>query len=408
MSKPLVSPRKPARRKNPRQSVTQLQTWQVIAQDIPIYFRKEPPLDPELFVYVRVVMLWPTLGKASLVDIRMSDAGQKPARFVAFFTGDCTGFFHDTKKTDQLCLYLSDATMHRVEEQSKQDTLNLPFTLTWDRRCRLKYVERGMVDRSIAFPTRTLLSFPLVTDVNQHLGKAEEKQAAIQAKANQNQKRLKRKKAASSVPEDELLDLSSALPVSVAEVPHSFDATAAGAGPLPRDRYLTPQPEEVRRARSHRAKKRKPQREGQKAAELQQHPAPPSDNVDPAIVPVNTKVISSKVSDDGLNPPKEDIIDLTIKEESRSATPTSLARVPGSNEDPAELKAGWVCSSGILDFHVLTRKQGSFLPLNDILCSTDTRRLYSTIGVVTHSRDVTETRTKGIWSSPYLDCWCMN
>ena len=45
---------------------------------------------------------------------------------------------------------------------------------------------------------------------------------------------------------------------------------------------------------------------------------------------------------------------------------------------------------------VLTRKQGCFLPLNGIVGSTDTRKAYATIGVVTCARDVTETRTKGI------------
>ena len=163
MPRPLVSPsdtRRPAKRRNPGQSVNQLQSQQVPARDIPMYFRKEPLQDPELFVYVEVVMLWPASAKACLMDVRMSDEKRNPARFFAFFTGDCACFFHDVKQSDRLCLYLSDATMHQVEEQCKQDTLNLPFTLTWDKTCRLKHVKKGIVDRSITFPTRAVPQFP--------------------------------------------------------------------------------------------------------------------------------------------------------------------------------------------------------------------------------------------------------
>lgn len=124
-----------------------------------MYFRKTPPLDSQSFVYVAVVMLWPEEGKASLMDVRMSGVRENPGRFFAYFTGDCAGFFRDVKKSDQLCLYLSDAILQPVEEQSKQNTLNLPFTLTWDKKCRLNYVEKGMVDRPVTFPTRALLCF---------------------------------------------------------------------------------------------------------------------------------------------------------------------------------------------------------------------------------------------------------
>lgn len=144
---------KPAKRKN--QSVKLLQAWQVLAENIPMYFEKESPLDPGLFVFVQVVMLWPPSGKASLADVQMSEEGRKPARFFAFFTGDCTtGFFRDVKPLDKVFLYLSDATVQQVEGQCKQNTLNLPFTLTWDKTCRLRHVEKGMVDRFITFPTR--------------------------------------------------------------------------------------------------------------------------------------------------------------------------------------------------------------------------------------------------------------
>lgn len=162
MSKPLIPPpdnHKPTRRKNPGQSVNQLKTWQVPAHNVPMYFKKKPPRDPESFIYVQVVMLWPALGKASLVDVLMSQARRTPARFFAFFTGDCTGFFRDVKTMDILCLYLSDATVRQVEEQCKQNTLNLPFTLTWDKICRLKYVEKGMIGRSTTLPTGALPQF---------------------------------------------------------------------------------------------------------------------------------------------------------------------------------------------------------------------------------------------------------
>ena len=43
------------------------------------------------------------------------------------------------------------------------------------------------------------------------------------------------------------------------------------------------------------------------------------------------------------------------------------------------------------------------MPLSDISCSTDTRKQYSAIGVVTNARAVTETRTKGI--SIFCLCW---
>lgn len=151
---PPLDSHKPGKRKNPGESVKKLQTRQVLARDIPRYFRGEPPLDPESFVYVRVEMLWPALGRASLVDISMFDVKDNPARFFAFFTGDCTGFFGGVTPLDKLCLYLSDATISEVEERCKQDTLNLPFALTWDKKCMLKYVEREVVGRSITFPTR--------------------------------------------------------------------------------------------------------------------------------------------------------------------------------------------------------------------------------------------------------------
>ena len=143
--------RKPGKPKNLGPSVNQMSTL-VLAQDIPIYFKKHPPLDPEAFVYVEVVQFWPKQGKASLTDVRMTKAKHGLARFFAFFTGDCTGVLEKVKPRDQFCLYLSDAAIHSVEDQCKQNTLNLPFTLTYDKICRLKYVEKDTVVRSVTFP----------------------------------------------------------------------------------------------------------------------------------------------------------------------------------------------------------------------------------------------------------------
>jgi hypothetical protein len=146
--------RRLAQRWIPEFSLGQRRAWQVLARDIPMYFGKKLPLDSDSFVYVMVEMLWPDLGKASLVDVRMSEGKDTPARFFAYFTRDCAGFFRDVKQLDLLCLYLSDATTQQVEEQCKQNTLNLPFTLTWNKTCRLRYVEMGMASYSITFPTR--------------------------------------------------------------------------------------------------------------------------------------------------------------------------------------------------------------------------------------------------------------
>jgi len=151
---PPLDGRRTGKRKNPGQSVNQMAT-QITARDIPVYFKKQPPLDPEVFVYVEVVIVWPETSKVSLKDVRMSEAKFGPARFPAFFTGNCTGFLQRVEVGDRFCLYLSDATRHGVEEQCEQNTLNLPFTLTYDKTCRLKYVEKGMVGASITFPTRT-------------------------------------------------------------------------------------------------------------------------------------------------------------------------------------------------------------------------------------------------------------
>jgi len=151
---PPLDGNKPKKRQNPGASVKQMPN-QVLAQDIPMYFKKQPPLDSGAFVYVEVVIIWPDLGKVSLADIRMAAAGRKPTRFSAVFTGNCTGFLSSVKVEDKLCLYLSDATIHGVEGQCKQNTLNLPFTLTYRKRCRLKCLGGGTAGSYVTFPTRT-------------------------------------------------------------------------------------------------------------------------------------------------------------------------------------------------------------------------------------------------------------
>jgi hypothetical protein len=151
---PMAPPdgRKTGKPKNPGLSVKQMSTL-VLTQDIPIYFKKQPPRDPEAFVYVEVVQLWPEVGKASLTDARMTKAKHRPLRFFAFFTGGCAGILKKAKPQDKICLYLSDAAIHDVEGQCKQNTLNLPFTLTYDKICRLRCVEKDMVGPPIAFST---------------------------------------------------------------------------------------------------------------------------------------------------------------------------------------------------------------------------------------------------------------
>lgn len=158
MSKRPTAPsdeRNPGKRKNFARPVRKLGAWHVLAKHIPAYLGKQPPLNSELFVYVEVEMLWPDSGKASLVDVLMCDAEDKPARFTAFFTKNSSGFFRHAKQSDRFCIYLSDAKLHQVEDQCKQDTLNLPFTLTWDTACRLKRVEKDRMVSDIVFPTRT-------------------------------------------------------------------------------------------------------------------------------------------------------------------------------------------------------------------------------------------------------------
>ena len=216
--------------------------------------------------------------------------------------------------------------------------------------------------------------------------------AAAAAQDKAKQRIVARKTVTYSIPEVKLQEAGSALPYDTSDTPPRSE-TSTKFGSLPGDRYPTPQPEETRQ--SHRAKKRKSQQEGQEVAEPQRPPAPPPVNADPASESGDAKAVPSKVSDSGSNPAEKEIIDLTIKEESRSATPISPAQGHELDSGPAGLQAGWVCPSGNLDLRALTTKQGSFLPLDNIACSTDIKKQCSTVGVVTNARDVTETRTGG-------------
>lgn len=149
-----MSKRPTKKQKTPGKPVNQMPT-QILARDIPTYLRKQPPVDPEAYVYVEVETVWQSSGKVALTDVRMTEAKHNPARFFAFFTGDSAIVPRNLKPQDKLCLYLSDATMKEVEELSKQNTLNLLFTLTYDKRSRFKRVERGMASSLITFSART-------------------------------------------------------------------------------------------------------------------------------------------------------------------------------------------------------------------------------------------------------------
>jgi len=124
---------------------------------------------------------------------------------------------------------------------------------------------------------------------------------------------------------------------STTEISHRPDTAPAEIGSLPGDRYPTPQPEAGRRtkSRTRRWRKSKPQQEDQEASGLQQPSDPTLENVDQATELDDAEVVSSKNSGDGLNP-VEEVIDLTIKEESPPP------HVPGSDEGGPGLKAGCV------------------------------------------------------------------
>jgi len=200
----------------------------------------------------------------------------------------------------------------------------------------------------LLFPHVSDLRFPRVAGIDRYLDKAGEKPAG---KAKAKRKTPARKEAASSVPKK---TLPGPVPVpldGVAEMLQPPDTAPAEVGSLSGDGYPTPQPDDAHHTKSYSQKKKKGQREGQEVAKLQQLSGPPLDNVNPVAEQDDTKADSSNLPGDGPNPPKREIIDLTVKEESRPATPIPPAQGPESNEGPTGLKAGWVRFSGILYFN---------------------------------------------------------
>ena len=150
-----------------------------------------------------------------------------------------------------------------------------------------------------------------------------------------------RKEAAPLVP-GETLPKPGPIPLGgAAEVLHHPGAAPAKPGPLPGSTDLTPQLEAVRHRKS-RSNKRREHRQGDQKAKLQQPSDPPTDNVDRTAEPDDARAASSKLSGNGLNSPEEDIIDLTIKEESLPGTPIPPVQAPVSDGEIPGLKAGWV------------------------------------------------------------------
>lgn len=75
--------------------------------------------------------------------------------------------------------------------------------------------------------------------------------------------------------------------------------------------------------------------------------------MDPAAEQGDTEAASSKISGDGPSSPKREVIDLTIKEESRPGTPIPPPQALESNEGPAGIKAGWVRFPAVLTLDAL-------------------------------------------------------
>jgi len=183
------------------------------------------------------------------------------------------------------------------------------------------------------------------------LNEGEEKQATL---AKGRQKKPAKKKTASSVPEETLPRQGSTPLNGVAEVTHRPDTAPAEFRSLPRDKSPPPQPEGARRKKAHRGMKTRALQEHQEAVKLDRPLGPPSDSVDPVTERGDSDVgATSKISGDGPISPKKEIIDLTIKEESRPGTPVPPSRTPESKEGPAGLKAGWVRFTVPLTLHTL-------------------------------------------------------
>jgi len=162
---PPLNGRNPAKRRNPGKSVPQMQT-QIRAQDVPVYLKKPTPIDPEAFIYAEVLMVWKDEGRVVLRDVGPTEAGANRARFSAFFAGNWLVFsITSNHRKGFVCIW--QMRQSAGWGSSKQDTLNLPFSLSYNERCRLRRVEKGMAGPPVTFTARTWPLFPssvLVTD----------------------------------------------------------------------------------------------------------------------------------------------------------------------------------------------------------------------------------------------------
>ena len=172
------------------------------------------------------------------------------------------------------------------------------------------------------------------------MDKAEEEQAVL---AKGKRKKRTRGKLAPPVPEESLTEPDPAPLDNVTEISHRPETAPAEIGPFPRNRSPAPQAEDVRHKKSRRSRGRKIRQDGQGTANPEQPQDPPPDNVEPA-----AEAASLNILGDCSNSPKTEVIDLTIKEESRPGTPILPLQDPGSKEGPAGFKAGWVRFPGIL------------------------------------------------------------
>jgi hypothetical protein len=184
------------------------------------------------------------------------------------------------------------------------------------------------------------------------LGEAGEKQATL---AKRKRKKPALRETAPSAPEETLprqgptpLDGVAGVPV-----PRRLDTALAEIGSLLGDRSPTPQPEDVHRKKSRQSRKRRARQENREAAKLDQPSGPPSDNVSPATEQDDAEAAHLKISGDGPTSPKREVIDLTVKEESRPGTPIPPPQISESSEGVAGLKAGWVRLPAVLALDAL-------------------------------------------------------
>lgn len=167
-----------------------------------------------------------------------------------------------------------------------------------------------------------------------------------------NREMLMHRKTAPSILEDIPPEPGPAPPDGAAEIPHRSDTAPPEIGSHPRDRYPTPRPEELPHTKTRRTGERKHRQVGKESAKVKRPSGPPPHHMDPVTEPDDTKTNPPEISGDDSNPPEREVIDLTIKEESRPTTPVPPTQAPESREDPAGLKAGWVRPPRTLDLPV--------------------------------------------------------